>query len=69
MRQAVQAGIAFEAGDALREFYGEEADAMLSGLKEAQSAARMPSGPKPGERRMVQGKLAEWDGRGWVEVK
>lgn len=39
MRKAVLAGIAFEAGDALKEYYGDEAGPLLSGLKEASAAA------------------------------
>jgi hypothetical protein len=35
MRQAVKAGIAFESGDALQEFYGPEAQGMIQQLQEA----------------------------------
>jgi len=26
------------------------------------------NGPRPGERRMINGQLGEWDGRGWLPV-
>lgn len=42
MRKAVLAGIAFETGDALREYYGDEAEGMLSSLKEASRGASAP---------------------------
>jgi hypothetical protein len=75
MRNAVAAGIAFEAGDALREFYGDESEGMIAGLQAASRAGRppepaSPSGaPRPGEQRRINGQLARWDGRGWVAVK
>jgi hypothetical protein len=44
MRNAVLAGIAFEAGDALKEFYGEEADGMLANYKATSRAPDAPGG-------------------------
>lgn len=69
-RNAVLAGIAFEAADALKEFYGDEAEGMVEGLKSAQkaSAPKLPA-PKVGERRRIGGQLGAWDGKGWVAIK
>jgi hypothetical protein len=42
-RNAVLAGIGFESGDALKEFYGDESEGMLAGLK----AGSKPEGLEP----------------------
>lgn len=45
-RKAVLAGIAFESGDALKEFYGDEAEGMLADLKKASAGPGGTGGPK-----------------------
>ncbi len=71
LRRAVLSGIGFESGDALREFYGPEAEGMLEEYKSGGQAARRggaPTVPRRGERRTIDGQLAEWDGQGWLAV-
>lgn len=46
MRNAVLAGIAFESGDALREFYGDEAEGMIAEYQRLQKETR-PGGGAP----------------------
>jgi hypothetical protein len=65
-RQEVLDGLGFSAAGAYQEFYGEPFQ------RKAQSAAKSdvpPSGPQPGQRRNVNGKTYEWDGKGWFEVR
>ena len=83
-RAAVLASIAFEAGPALGEFFGEDAEGLLTGLKTraappSRSAAPEPTddrttttGPRPGEQRPipnVPGGVAEYRGGKWIRVK
>ena len=43
-------------------------DPMLSAPPQATAPEIASSGPKAGERRKVNGVLAEWDGKGWLPV-
>ena len=43
-RNAILAGIAFESGDALKEFYGDEADGMIENYKKGSKATGTPGG-------------------------
>lgn len=63
-REVVLQGLAFASGRAYEEYYGEP-------LPTPARPGAPPKGgaPKVGERRSFNGKIGEWDGKGWVEVK
>lgn len=75
-RNAVLAGIAFESGDALREFYGDEAEGLLAGLKESGKSKPAgksfdesdPYGYLPGDViDGPNGAVLLWNGKRWVK--
>jgi len=75
-RAAVLASIAFEAGPALGEFFGEDAEGLLTGLKTRAAGPTddrtTTTGPRPGEQRPipnVPGGVAEYRGGKWIRVK
>ena len=65
-RQEVLDGLGFSSGSAYQEFYGTPFE--RKGPSAAKSNAPA-TGPQPGQRRNVNGKTYEWDGKGWFEVR
>jgi len=65
-RQVVLDGLRFGSGKAYDEYYGEPAETPARGR--AQGATSSGRGPQPGARRRINGRLAEWDGHGWLPV-
>lgn len=73
-RQTVLEGLKFSSGRAYEEYYGE---ANVSPARAASQAPK-PSGaeppkqdgnaPKLGERRLINGQIGQWDGKGWLPV-
>ncbi len=70
-RQVVLDNLAYGAGRAYDEFYGEPAPTPSGrGSRGAQpTGGGKPGAPKNGERRTIGGQLAEWDGHGWAAVE
>lgn len=62
-RETVLEGLKFSSGRAYDEFYGEPNRTSGGGR------ARGGGGPQVGERRMINGQMGEWDGKGWKPVQ
>jgi hypothetical protein len=48
---------------------GATGGSMLAKLPNPWSGDKKPTGPKVGERRSINGQMAQWDGQGWVAVQ
>jgi hypothetical protein len=67
MREAVLQGIAFEAGPAYEEYFGEAFTPPSRREGSAASAAPASGAPQVGQTKVFpNGRKATWDGKGWV---